>query len=63
MDQPGGNISLGERVWSNNRWGEVVGFVEGALVVQFESGNRSDPSLGSKVEEAIYQQLFAMTAG
>ena len=36
MNHPEARIALGEKVWSNNRWGEVVGWKDGALVVQFK---------------------------
>lgn len=35
----GAGIALGEKVWSNNRWGEVIGLIDRTIVVRFERGS------------------------
>lgn len=39
---------VGEKVWSNNRWGEVIGSEDGSLVVSFVTRERPHPKQPSR---------------
>ncbi|MBT3471767.1 MAG: hypothetical protein HOL04_03140 [Gammaproteobacteria bacterium] len=37
-------VSPEAKVWSNNRWGKVIGTKDGTLIVQYENRNRRKSS-------------------